>query len=72
MKHKIVGKPFITKLIPANIVLNSKLYVKEKYTRINITSLTFFQRLNKQPPHFNKILLYIQSKTQPLETTIRK
>ena len=62
----------ITKQIPTIIVLNSKLHVKDKYTRKNITSLTFFQRIFKQLALFVKILPYTQSTTQTLETIIRK
>ena len=54
IKHNIFGKPFITKYIPSINILNSKLHIKDKYTRTKNTSLTFFQRLNKQPPFFSK------------------
>ena len=35
-------------------ILNRKLHMKDKYTRTKNTSLTFFQKLNKQPPFFYK------------------
>ena len=54
IKHNILGIPFITKYIPAINILNSKLHIKDKYTRIKKTSLTFLKRLNKQPPFFSK------------------
>ena len=54
IKHNIIGIPFITKYIPTINILNSKLHIKDKYTRIKTTSLTFFQRLNKKPPFFSK------------------
>ena len=55
IKHNIVGIPFITKYIPTINILNSKLHIKDKYTRTkNTTSLTFFQILNKQPQFFSK------------------
>ena len=54
IKHNIIGIPFITKYIPKINILNSKLSLKDKYTRMKNTSLTFFQRLNKQPPFFSK------------------
>ena len=54
IKHNIIGIPFITKYIPTINILNSKLHIKDKYTRTKNTSLTFFQRLNKQPPFFSE------------------
>ena len=54
IKHNIIGIPFITKYIPTINILNSKFHIKEKYTRMKNTALTFFQRLNKQPPFFSK------------------
>ena len=54
IKHNIIGIPFITNHIPTINILNSKLHLKDEYTRIKNTSLTFFQRLNKQPPFFSK------------------
>ena len=54
IKHNMIGIPFITKYIPTINVLNSNLIIKDKYTRTKNTSLTFFQRLNKQPPFFSK------------------
>ena len=57
IKHNIIGIPFITKYIPTKNILNRKLHIKDKYTRIKNTSLTFFQRLNKQPPFFCKFCL---------------
>ena len=54
MKHNIIGILFITKYIPTKNILKSKIQVKDKYTRMKNTALTFFQRLNKQPPFFSK------------------
>ena len=48
------GIPFISKYIPTINILNSKIYIKDKYTKAKNTALTFFQRLNKQPPFFSK------------------
>ena len=43
--------------------MNSKLHIKDKYTKTKNTSLTFFQRLNKQPPFFSKFyLIYNQER----------
>ena len=55
IKHNIISIPFITTYIPTINILNSKIHIKDKYTRIKNTALTFFQRLNKQPPFFSKI-----------------
>ena len=54
IKHNIIGIPFISKYIPTINIHNSKILVKDKYTKKN-TALTFFQRLNKQPTFFSKI-----------------
>ena len=54
IKHNIIGIPFITKYIPTTKILNSKIHIKDKYTKTKITALTFFQRLNKQPRFFSK------------------
>ena len=54
IKHNIIGIPFITKYIPTINILNCKTHIKDKYTKTKNTALTFFQRLNKQPPFFSK------------------
>ena len=54
IKHNIIGIPFITKYIPTIKILNCKNHIKDTYTRMKNTSLTFFQRINKQPPFFSK------------------
>ena len=54
IKRNIIGIPVITKLIPTINILNSKIHIKDKYTKTKNTALTFFQRLNKQPPFFSK------------------
>ena len=53
IKHNIIGITFITKYIPTINILNSKIHIKDKYTKTKNTALTFFQRLNKQPPFFS-------------------
>ena len=55
IKHNIIGIPFISKYIPTINILNSKIQIKDKYTKTKNTALTFFQRLNKQPPFFSKV-----------------
>ena len=54
IKHNIIGIPFITKYIPTINILDSKNNIKDKYTRMQNTTSTFFQRMNKQPPFFSK------------------
>ena len=70
-KHNIIGIPFISKYIPTNNILISKIHFRDKYTKTKNTALTFFQRLNKQPPFFFKILSHLQSTMETPETTIR-
>ena len=61
--HNIIGIPFISKHIPTINILNSKILIKDKYTKTKNTALTFFQRLNKQPPFFSKVyLIYNQQR----------
>ena len=63
IKHNIIGIPFITKNIPTINILNSKIHIKDKYTKSKNTALTFFQKLNKQPPFFSKVyLIYNQER----------
>ena len=54
IKQNIIGIPFITKYILTTNILNSKLHIKDKITRVKNTALTFFQRLNKQLPFSSK------------------
>ena len=54
IQHNIIGIPFITKYIPTINILNSKIHIKDKYSKMKNTALTFFQRLNKQPSFFSK------------------
>ena len=54
IKHYIIVIPFISKYIPTINILNSEIHIKNKYTKTKNTALTFFQRLNKQPPFFSK------------------
>ena len=64
IKHKTVGIPFITEYIPTSNILNSKIHIKDLYTRMKNSLLTFFQRLNKQPP--------VLSNFYPLDNLERK
>ena len=54
IKHKIVEIPFISKYNPTTFILNSKIHLKDKYTRMKNTSPIFFQRKNKQHPFLSK------------------
>ena len=54
VKYIFIGIPFITKYIPTINILDSKVKTKDKYTRMQNTALTFFQRMNKQTPFFSK------------------
>ena len=55
IKHNINGISFISNYIPTINILNSKILIKDKYTKTKNRALTFFQRLNKQPPFFSKL-----------------
>ena len=50
---------FLTEYVPTINILNSKLQIKNKYTKLDNTSLTIFERLKKQPAFFLKILPFI-------------
>ena len=67
IKHNIIGIPFITKYIPTINILNSKKHITDKYTKTKNTALTFFQRLNKQPPFFSKIYTIYNQKRKHLK-----
>ena len=75
IKHNIIGIPFITKYKPTISIQNSKIHIKDKYTKIKNTALTFFQRLNKQPPFFSKFYpIFNQERRHlnPLSGTVYK
>ena len=42
VKHNIIGIPFNTNYTPTINILNSKFHIKDKYTKMKNTSLTFF------------------------------
>ena len=67
IKHNIAGIPFITKNNPTNNILNSKVHIKDKHTRMKNTSLTFFQRLNNQPLFFAKFYPIYNQKRKHLK-----
>ena len=66
-KHNIIGIPFITKYIPTINILDSKFNIKDNYTRMHNTALTFFQRVNKQPPFFSKFYPIYNKERKHLE-----
>ena len=67
IKHNIIGIPFISKYIPTINILNSKIQIKDKYTKTKNTALTFFQRLNKQPPLFSKFYPFYNQQRKHLK-----
>ena len=67
IKHKIIGIPFITKYIPNFKLLDSKINLTDKYTRVHNTALKFFQRMNKQPPIFSKFYLIYNKERKHLK-----
>ena len=67
IKRKIIGIPFITKYIPTKKFLNSRIHKKDKHTRLKNRALTFFQRINKQPPLFSKFYPIYNQKLKQLK-----
>ena len=67
IKHNIIGIPFITKYIPTINILNSKIFIEDKYTTTKNTALTFFQKLNKQPPFFSNFYPIYNQKRKHLK-----
>ena len=67
IKHNIIDIPFINKYILTTNILNSKIQIKDKYTKTKNTALTFFQRLNKQPPFFSKFYPIYNQKRKHLK-----
>ena len=71
IKHNIIGILFISKYIPTINIINSKIHIKDKYLKTKKTALTFFQRLNKQPPFFSKIYPIYNQKRKHLKPLSR-
>ena len=60
IKHNIIGKPFITKYIPKTNILNSKIHIKDKYTKKNEKhSLNFLSKIKQTTTIFLKILPHL-------------
>ena len=53
IKRNIVGVPFITKSIPTINILNSRLHIKEKYTK-QLLHPYFFSEESINNPHFSQ------------------
>ena len=66
IKHNILGIPLDTKYTPNINILDSKINIKDKYTRMQNTALTFFQRMKKQPPFFQNFTPSIIKKENSL------
>ena len=63
INYNIIGIPFITNYIPTINIINSKIHIKDNYTKTKNTALTFFQRLNKQSSFFsNSYPIYNQER----------
>ena len=57
--HNIVGIPFITNYVPTINILNSKLRIKDKYTKLDTTTLSFFKGWINNPNFLLQFLYYI-------------
>ena len=53
--------------IPTTIILNSRIHIKDKYTRMKNTALTFFKKLNKQPSFFSNFYPMYKQKRKHLK-----
>ena len=71
IKHNIIGIKFITKYIPTIYILNSKLHIKDNYTRTTHI-LNILSKIKQTTTNFLQILSILQSGTKIPETTIRK
>ena len=47
IKHNIIGIPFISKYIPTINILNSKILIKDKYTKTKKYSSNFFSKIKQ-------------------------
>ena len=71
IKHNIIGIPFISKYIPTINILNSKIHIKNKYTKTKKHSINILPKIKQTTAIFLKLLSHIQSTTETPETTIR-
>ena len=72
IKHNIIGIPFITKYIPTINISNSKIHIKDKYTRMGKHSFNILSKIKQTTTSFLQISPFIQPGTKTPETTIRK
>ena len=59
IKHNIIGIPFITKYIPTINILNSKIYINDKYTKNEKHSLNILSKDKQTTIIFLKTLLHL-------------
>ena len=60
IKHNIIGKPFITKYITTINILNSKIHIKDKYTKKNKKySPNILPKIKQTTTIFLKTLSYL-------------
>ena len=72
IKHNVIGIPFITKYIPTINILNSKLHIKDKYTRTKKHILNILSKIKQTTTIFLQVLPYLKSGTKIPDTNIRK
>ena len=72
IKHNIIGIPFISKYIRTINILNSKIQIKDKYTKNKKYSPNILPKIKQTTTILLKILSHLQSTTETPETTIRK
>ena len=48
-------------------ILDGKMKIKDKNTKMQNTALTFSQRMNKQPPFFSKLYLIYNKERKHLK-----
>ena len=72
IKHNIIGIPFISKYIPTINISNSKIHIKDKYTKTKNTNPNILPKIKQTTTILLKILPHLQSATETLETTIGK
>ena len=65
-KHKIIGIPFITKYIPTINILNSKIHIKDKYTKKK-HSLNILPQIKQTTTIFLKIYPIYNQKWKQLK-----
>ena len=68
MQNNILGISFFTQYIPTVHILYSKIPIKDKYSRMKNTALTFFERINKQPLFFSNFYPIYNQERNHLET----